>query len=145
MQGVRHIYKRCLMLNRATRNTAQFCARLLVCWLLLVPGALSYAAPAHNDLASLLCSPAEQTLSPSAETALKDLSHLLGQTNEDTAPSNGHCEFCTLVGAALPSPEQKLFKTSFEQQQSCYAAFEIGFVYKAQGPPSGSRAPPTLL
>lgn len=133
------------MLNRVTKNTARFCARLFICLQLLLPSTLSYAAPSHMDLSSLLCSPSGQPISPSAEAALKDLTELLGEDGDDTKEPSGHCDMCTLSTVALPSPNISFFEQSLGQHLPIYAAFEIGLVHKAQGPPTGSRAPPHLL
>ena len=133
------------MVNRVTISIAHLCVRLFVCWLFLVPSALSFAASNNTDLSSLLCSPSGQPLSPSAEAALRDLSILLGETDNETAPPNEHCEMCTLSTIALPSPEQSPCAATFKKQPPIYIAFETGLVHKAQGPPSGSRAPPSSI
>lgn len=133
------------MFDRVTRNTAHLCARLLICLQLLLSSTLSYAAPGNIDLASFLCSPSGQALSPSAEVALKDLLELLGEDSEDTEPPSGHCDLCTLSNGAMLTPEQRLCDQSFGKQLPVYAAFEIGLVRKAQGPPTGSRAPPNFI
>lgn len=133
------------MMNRVTKTIAHFGVRLFVCWLLLVPSALSFAAANNTDLSSLLCSPSGQPLSPGAEAALRDLSMVLGETDNETVPPNEHCEMCTLSTMVLPSPEYSAYASTFAKQPPAYIVFETSFVYKAQGPPSGSRAPPTTI
>ena len=133
------------MVNRVTISIAHLCVRLFVCLLLLLPSALSFAASSNTDLSSLLCSPSGQTLSPTAEAALRDLSVLLGETDNETVPPNEHCKMCTLSTIALPSPQQSACGATFTKQPPIYIAFEAGLVHKAQGPPSGSRAPPTSI
>jgi len=128
------------MVNRVTISIAHLCVRLFVCLLLLLPSALSFAASSNTDLSSLLCSPSGQTLSPTAEAALRDLSVLLGETDNETVPPNEH--WSTI---ALPSPQQSACGATFTKQPPIYIAFEAGLVHKAQGPPSGSRAPPTSI
>lgn len=133
------------MMNRITKSIAHLCVRLLVCWLLLLPSAVSFDAKYSTDLSTLLCSPSGQPLGPSAEAALKDLSVFLGDTDNDTVPLNKHCEMCTLSTIVLPSPEHSACAATFTKQPPTYIAFEPGLVHKAQGPPSGSRAPPTSI
>lgn len=133
------------MLNRVTKNTVHFCARLLICLQLLLPSALSYAAPGHMDLSSLLCSPSGQSLSLGAEAALKELSEFLGEPVNDTEPSDGYCDKCTVSYAALLPPSQSFRGPLLGQPIPAYTSFEIGLVHKAQGPPTGSRAPPAFI
>lgn len=133
------------MFNRVTRNTAHLCVGVLICLQLLLSSALSYAAPGNIDLTSYLCAPSGQALSPSAEAALKDLLELLGEDSEDTEPPSGHCDLCTLSNIALLTPEQRLCDQPDGQQLPVFVAFEIGLVHKAQGPPTGSRAPPYFI
>ncbi|WP_371395817.1 DUF2946 family protein [Fretibacter rubidus] len=133
------------MVNRVTKSIAPLCVRLIVCWLLLVPSALSFAASNNTDLSSLLCSPSGQPLNPSAKAALRDLSEVLGETDNEPVPPNEHCEMCTLSTIVLPSPEHSACAATFTKQPPTYIAFETGLVHKAQGPPSGSRAPPTSI
>lgn len=145
MRGFTLVCKTAWMMNCAIKSMAHFCVRLFVCWLLLVPSVQSFAAANSPDLSSLLCSPSHQPLSPSAEAALRDLSALLEETDGEADPPNEHCEMCTLSTIALPSPSHSACAAAFIKQPSIYIAFETGLVHKAQGPPSGSRAPPTSL
>lgn len=133
------------MFNRVTRNTAHFCVRVLICLQLLLSSTLSYAAPGNIDLTSYLCAPSGQPMSPNAEAALTDLLELLGEDSEDTEQPSGHCDLCTLSNIALLTSEQRLCDQPDGQQLPVFVAFEIGLVHKAQGPPTGSRAPPYFI
>lgn len=133
------------MLTRVTKHTAQFCARLFICLLLLVPSALSYAVPANGSLASLMCSPSGQSLSPEAASNLAELAELLGETSEETETRNSHCDVCTLSFVVLPSPMQSVSCPALGKGEASYVGYEIGLVHKAQGPPTGSRAPPFFI
>ncbi len=129
------------MLNRITKRTVQLCARLFICLLLMLQSTLTYASPNNSDLSQLLCSPSDQPISPDTQAALKVLADLIGDT-EDPEASKSHCEMCTLSGIALVSPEQVLCEQTLGTLLPVYASFNIGLVHKAQGPPTGSRAPP---
>ena len=133
------------MFKRVTRDTAHLCARLFICLQLLLPSALSYAAPSNLHLSSLLCSPSGQTVSPSAALALKELAELLEEESGDEEPNSGPCDKCTLSPVGLPSLAHIAVTRFSRTQGTIYAAFEIGLVKKAQGPPTGSRAPPIFL
>lgn len=133
------------MLTRVTKNTAHFCARLFICLQLLLPSALSYAAPSHMDLSSFMCSPSGQPLSPSAQQTLKDLAELLGEHRDDTEVPSDHCDMCILSTLALASVDLSFCGQSLGQHVPIYPAFEIGLVHKVHGPPTGSRAPPTFI
>jgi len=131
-----------VMFNCVTKNTALFCARLFICLQLLLPSALSFATPNYADLSQLMCSPSGQSLSSEAQAALSDLVDLLQDTDEAPEAPNDHCDTCTISTVALEAPELVLSKQSIGKQLSVYVAFNVGLVHKAQGPPTGSRAPP---
>jgi hypothetical protein len=133
------------MFNRVTRNAAYLCVRVLICLQLLLSSTVSYASQGDIDLASFLCSPSGQPLSPSAEAALTDLLKLLGEDSEETEPPNGHCDLCTVSNVAMLTPDQRLGDQPVSKQLPVFVAFETSLVHKAQGPPTGSRAPPYFI
>lgn len=93
----------------------------------------------------MLCSPSGQAVSPSAVLALKELMELLGEEDDDTEPRSDHCDMCTLSYITFPSLAQVAGQSPLRTQSTVYAAFEVGFVYRPHGPPTGSRAPPYFI
>ena len=81
-------------------------------------------------------------MSSETRAALSDLAELLQDRDEAPEAPNDHCDMCTISSVALEAPELVLGELSIGKQLPVYGVFSIGLVHKAQGPPTGSRAPP---
>lgn len=108
-----------------------------------MPGVMTLAQASDVDAASLLCTPSGD--GPTSE-ARRALSRFVGLTGDELpeAPSiDDHCPLCALAhGVPLPVPTV-LIAPGFRETNTRVSRFETRFVHLAQGPPLGSRAPPT--
>ena len=126
------------------KNTLSLWGRCLAAVALAVqlaaPTAL--ASGAGVDVARFLCAPAGMLSEEARAEAEAALAGLLGAPQDDGSAAS-HCPLCVLV-YGVPLPEQQLaLHLVFERQDIAPVLFETAFVYRAQGPPLGLRAPPS--
>ncbi len=132
------------MFRSVAHKPARALAMLALCLQIFMPGIMAVAQPGGVDVARYLCSPSGLPPTVQAERAITHIAGLLGEDTPQDLQINGHCPYCTLVVAA-PLPLSSVSEALFTYTEGpIYDAFHAGFVHKAQGPPTGSRAPPTL-
>jgi hypothetical protein len=117
---------------------------LAVVMQVFLPGVLAVRQTTSTDVSHLICAPTGE-LSPEAQTAARRIAGLLDEQPSDRLPSDNHCSLCTLIQpAALPEPVAAASPAAFAKPFS-FAYCETAPVPVAQGPPLGSRGPPTPL
>ena len=132
------------MFRRSGLGPARLLAVLAIVLQALLPGSLALAAPEGVDVSHFLCTPSGE-ISPDARAAAERIARLLGEEPPDDRASGEHCSFCTPVqGAPAPDPIIIAVPKAFPLEQGCVRC-EPRLVHKAQGPPLGSRGPPSHL
>ena len=140
----RHVHMRLWEARLSGRkNTLSLWGRCLAAVALTVqlaaPTAL--ASGAGLDVARFLCAPAGMLSEDARAEAEAALADLFGAPQDDGSAAS-HCPLCVLVhGVPLPNQPPALHLV-FERQDIAPLLFETGFIYNAQGPPLGLRAPP---
>ena len=125
-------------------RAARFMAMVAVCLQVILPVAVPLAQAKGVDLSSLICAPYGQDLNAETRAAVLRLATLV---DDETAPEpvrlDGHCPLCTLShNVLLPQPVTVVEATS-EHGATCVPPSDSGPVREAEGPPLGSRGPPT--
>lgn len=109
------------------------------------PGALSLVRGTDFNISAYLCNISDQ--GPSLETSramtalLKSLGKDVPNQDENNKPAQ-HCPDCILFELALIPPVSSLRNTVWTQIDSVSYFQTIAFIFQAQGPPLGGRAPP---
>ena len=123
---------------------ARFLAICVIFLQATLPGTISYAQSRGFDISDLICiTPGE--LSSQSLAGVQRLAELLDDEAPSHVPGTDHCSLCTIVhGATLPTRVDVSLPIliAFEDD---FVRFEPGLVRTAQGPPTGSRAPPTTI
>ena len=120
-------------------------AILALCTQALLPGTLAVAQAASFDISNVMCTTPGTVLSDEARAQLTKLAKLIDENAPDPETSESHCPFCTTVQAAtLPVRDGIGLSISYEAIAS-FARYEPGFSIYSQGPPLGSRGPPSHL
>ncbi|MFW6413332.1 MAG: DUF2946 family protein [Oceanicaulis sp.] len=132
-------------MSLATRfKSARFLAMLAIVLQAFLPGSIAVAEADGVDVSRFLCAPSGE-MSPETRAAAERIARLLGETGPDEAPVDGHCPLCTLVhGAPLPEPVS-IAEPSAVPLEAKSTRYEPGLARKAQGPPLGSRGPPSHI
>lgn len=132
-------------MTRMTRfKTARLLAMLAIVLQALLPGSIAVAEARGVDVSRFMCAPTGE-MSPETRAAAERIARLLGEDLPDEQPSGEHCPLCTLVhGVPLPEPASLNAPPAFEREQA-FIRFEPGLVHRAQGPPLGSRGPPSHI
>jgi hypothetical protein len=131
-----------LIMTRMFGNRlARLLAVMAVTLQMLLPGSLAVAGTNGGDLSRLMCAPSGE-ISAGARAAAARLADITGEQRPDPTPSDDHCPLCTLPYAAAPNapafvPAPCRFAVEVE-----LIPYQPGLIYRAQGPPLGSRAPP---
>jgi hypothetical protein len=133
------------LMKRATGLTlARFLAMLAIILQAVLPGSLAVGESNGVDVSRFLCAPSGE-MSPETRAAAERIARLLGEDLPDQQPTGEHCPLCTLVhGVPLPEPIALDAPTAFPREQ-VFVRFEPGLVHRAQGPPLGSRGPPSHI
>jgi len=128
---------------RRSNTAARFLAAIAVCLQIFMPAALLSAESHGSDLPQYLCSaPGSPTSTQSAAAAL-ELAELFGEPDQSGLHTNGHCPLCTLVhGMPLPSP-LVLDAPASHAVETPPVLHPTDVISRFQGPPLGSRGPPT--
>ena len=132
-------------MKRATGLTlARFLAMLAIILQVFLPGTMAVAESNGVDVSRFMCAPSGE-ISLETYAAAERIAKLLGEDLPDDPPSGDHCPLCTLVhGVPLPEPTALDAPTAFAREQA-FVQFEPGLVREAQGPPLGSRGPPSHI
>lgn len=132
-------------MKRVTGLTlARFAAVLAIILQAFLPGTMAVAESNGVDVSRFMCGPSGE-VSPETRAAAERIAKLLGEDLPDEQPPGDHCPFCTLVhGVPLPQPAAFDASTAFPREQTC-VRYEPGLVQQAQGPPLGSRGPPSHI
>lgn len=126
------------------QKVARYLAMLAIILQALLPGTMALADTTGVDVSRFICAPSGQ-LSPESRAAAERVAFLLGEEIPDDRQLGEHCAFCTLAnGFTLPVPFTLEVPYSFHDNAPCLR-YEPGFAHKAQGPPLGSRGPPTHI
>lgn len=135
-------------LNTMRRSTAlkltRFLAVVLITLQALLPGTVAIAQPGGIDFSRYICAPSGD-LSPQSRAAAEKIARLLGEMPAEESHSGDHCPMCTLAhGTPLPKPVT-VDAPVFHPREHIFVRFQPGLTRKAQGPPLGSRGPPSPL
>ena len=135
-------------LNTMRRPTAlkltRFLAVVLIALQALLPGTVAIAQPGDINFSRYICAPSGD-LSPQSRAAAEKIAGLLGEMPAEESHSGDHCPMCTLAhGAPLPKPVT-VDAPVFHSREHIFVRFQPGLIRKAQGPPLGSRGPPSPL
>jgi len=121
---------------------ARLLAVMAVTLQVLLPGSMAVAGARGDDLSGLMCAPSGE-VSAEGRAAAERLAVLLGDEQPHEAPADAHCGLCTLP-YAVPTADRTLVAAPFRftaKVEPC--SYQPGLVHRAQGPPLGSRAPPS--
>lgn len=121
---------------------ARLLAVMAVTLQVLLPGSMAVAGANGGDLQVLMCAPSGE-VTAEGRAATERLAILLGGEQPDEAPADEHCAQCTLP-YAVPVADRTLVAAPFRftaKVEPC--SYQPGLVHRAQGPPLGSRAPPS--
>jgi hypothetical protein len=132
-------------MKRATGLTlARFLAMLAIILQAFLPGTIAVAESNGVDVSRFMCAPSGE-MSPETRAAAERFAKLFGDDLPDEQPSGEHCALCTLVHG-VPLPQSAAFDapTAFPREQT-FVRYEPGLVRRAQGPPLGSRGPPSHI
>lgn len=133
-----------LMMRTTGLSLARLLAMLAIILQALMPGTMAVAESNGVDVSRFMCAPSGE-MSPETRAAAERIAKLLGEDLPDEQPSGDHCPLCTLVhGVPLPQPAAIDPPTTFPRKQTC-VRYEPGLVQQAQGPPLGSRGPPSHI
>lgn len=125
-------------------HLSRFLAVVLIALQALLPGTVAIAQPGDIDFSRYICAPSDD-LSPQSRAAAEKIARLLGEMPAEESHSGGHCPMCTLAhGAPLPKPVT-VDAPVFYPREHIFVRFQPGLIRKAQGPPLGSRGPPSPL
>lgn len=109
-----------------------------------LPASIAVAESSGFDVSRFVCAPSGE-MSPETRAAAERIAKLLGEDLPAEQPSGDHCPLCTLVhGVPVPEPAAFDAPTAFPREQP-FVRFEPGLVREAQGPPLGSRGPPSHI
>ena len=126
-------------------RAARFLAMVAVCFQVILPGAIPLAQAQGIDLARYICAPYGQPLDAEAKAAVQRLAELTGE--EAPAPEfpDTHCPLCTLAHSVLVVEPVPTAEPVPDNVEICFAPTTFGPVQAAEGPPLGSRGPPSHL
>lgn len=144
MRSQKYWANRTLMKRTTGLSLARFLAMLAIILQALLPGTMAVAESNGVDVSRFMCAPSGE-MSPETRAAAERIARLLGEDLPDEQPSGDHCPLCTIVhGVPLPEPAAFDAPTAFPREQTC-VRYEPGLVQQAQGPPLGSRGPPSHI
>lgn len=134
-----------ITMRRATAlKLTRFLAVVLIALQALLPGTAAIAQPGDIDFSRYICAPSGD-LSPQSRAAAEKIARLLGEMPAEESHSGDHCPMCTLAhGAPLPKPVT-VDAPVFYPREHIFVRFQPGLIRKAQGPPLGSRGPPSPI
>ena len=133
-------------MRQVIRNrAARILAMVAICLQAVLPGVVPQAHAKDADFLRILCELPGQELSAEAMAAASLLAELLGEEGPEPVPTGHSCSLCTLVqSAVLPMPP-----VSPEPLPAIGQAhplpLALNLVHVAEGPPVGSRGPPSHL
>lgn len=123
---------------------ARLLAMLALALQVLLPGSMAVAQSNDVDVSRFICAPSGQ-ISQEGLAAAQRLASLLGEDAPGEPPQDGHCPLCTMVhGVPLPEPVV-VAAPVVPIRETVLVRFEPRLVCRAQGPPLGSRGPPTHI
>lgn len=121
---------------------ARLLAAMAITLQVLLPGSQAVAGVQDGDLSRLMCAPSGE-VTAEGRAATERLAILLGDEHPDEAPADAHCALCTLP-YAVPVADRTLVAAPLRftaKVEPC--SYHPRLVHRAQGPPLGSRAPPS--
>lgn len=132
------------MKHASVKVAARLLAILAVVLQVLLPGPLAAAQSQGTDLSRFICA-LDGELSSQTRAMAERLADALDEGAPDHLNPDGHCPLCMLAQAAvLPDPVLVAAPIRFISETG-FVHYLPGIVHKAQGPPLGSRGPPTHL
>ena len=133
-----------LMMRLTRLSMARFLAMLAIVLKVFLPGSVAIAESSGLDVSRIMCVPSGE-MSPETRAAAERIAKLFGGELPDEQSSGGDCPFCTLVhGVPLPEPIVIILPAAFPREQ-VFVRFEPGLTRLPQGPPLGSRGPPSHI
>lgn len=134
------------MFARLISHAARLVAMLAISLQAMLPGMVSVAQANGIDLAQYICLTPGEEPSAEAQAAALRLAEIIGyDLPEDHSSGDTHCPFCTLAqGAPLPPRVLVAAPFSFAITHD-FVLYEPGLHILAQGPPLGSRGPPSHI
>lgn len=133
------------MNTRFGHRIARFFVMLALSLQSLLTGALSMAQANGVDVSRYICVTPGEALSAESKATARRLARLLGDELPADPRSEEHCQLCTLAQVAtLPLRVTLPERTRFMAKRAS-PRFMPGLVHKPQGPPLGSRGPPTHI
>jgi hypothetical protein len=125
-------------------SLARYLAMIAIVLQAVLPGSIVVAEANGVDVSRFICAPSGE-MSRESKVAAERIARLLGEDLPEETPFDGHCPLCTLVhGVPLPEPVIFAGPTALPVKL-LFVRYEPGLVRKAQGPPLGSRGPPSHI
>ena len=144
MRSQKHWSNRTRMKRVIGLTLIRLLAMLAITLQIFLPGTLAVTESNGVDVSQFMCAPLSE-MSAETRAATKQIAKLLGEDLPDEKAYGEHCPLCTFVhGAPLPEPAAITIPAAFARE-TVFVRFEPSWVRQAQGPPLGSRAPPSLI
>ena len=132
------------MLNQFTHKAPHLLAAIAACLQIFLPGVMSVARANGIDVTRYICITPGVEASAEAQAVAAEVAALLGEDNQSNLASVDHCPLCTFAqGAPLPAPALVDVPCHYEVSENWFDRYEPGRIQEAQGPPLGSRGPPS--
>ena len=125
-------------------SLARFMAMLAMALQVFLPGAVAVAESKGVDVSRFLCAPSG-IMSAQSQATVERLAALLDDESDRQQAPDTHCPLCTLAQSAIPPEPVAAPALAWTPVPCVYVRYEPGFVHQAQGPPLGSRGPPSLV
>ena len=117
---------------------------LAIAMQVLLPASLAVAKVSGVDVSQYYCAPSG-SLTPQSRAMAEQLAKILGENLPDETSGDGHCPFCTLAHSAPLPAVTTLAAPAIYSHTHVFVRYTPGLVRKAQGPPLGSRGPPSHI
>lgn len=145
-----------MMMKIKTQLWLPYLLTVLIVLLPVWPGALSLVRGADFNVSAYLCNISDQGPSLETRRAMTTLLKSLGKdvpsltengakNGDENNKSAQHCPDCILFELALIPPVSSLRNSVWTQIDSVSYFQTIAFIFQAQGPPLGGRAPPSFI
>ncbi|WOR14432.1 DUF2946 domain-containing protein [Hyphomonas sp. FCG-A18] len=133
------------MLERLASRVTRLLAMLAISLQIMLPGMVSVAQANGIELGQYICLIPGEEPSDEIKDAARRIAEIVGDIPEEEPLDAEHCPFCTIAhGAPLPACTLVTIPLSFALVQD-FVLYEPGLLIPAQGPPLGSRGPPSHI
>ena len=135
-----------LMYRQPIRFLARILAISALCLQLLLPATVAMAQENGVDVSQYICVTPGVQPSAKVKAQAARLAALTSDTDDQKPLAySGHCPLCSIAHCApLPTAPDITLPAGLRLPR-VYTSYESGIVYEAQGPPVGSRGPPSLI